>query len=125
MSDPATEAALREMSRSIGGLESTVKTLVSTWQSQEVSATQGRRDLYQKFDAMASQVFELKTKLESALSDITELKPSVAAFESAKQQAAGAQKVGKWIWGFLTLGGGSIGWMLANWVTLGPKPPLH
>jgi hypothetical protein len=125
MSDPATQAALREMSRSIGGLESTVKTLVLTWQSQEASASQGRRDLHAKFDGLAEKVSGLTSKVDTAIKDIIEIKPSVDAFESAKEQARGAQKLGKWIWGLLTLTGGGIGWMLANWITIGPKPPLH
>lgn len=125
MTDPTTEAALREMSRSIGGLESTVKTLVSTWQAQEASATQGRRDLHQKFDAISEKVTNLANKLDTAIKDITEIKPSVAAFEDAKEQAKGAQKLGKGIWGALLFSGGLIGWMIANWITITPKPPIH
>lgn len=125
MSDPATEAALREISRSMGGLESTVKSLVSTWQSQEASASQGRRDLHQKFDALAEKVTGLAAKVDKAMADITEIKPSVEAFENAKAQAIGAQKLGKWIWAALPFAGGGIGWMLANWITITPKPPLH
>lgn len=125
MSDPATEAALREMSRTIGGLESTVKTLVSTWQSQEATASQGRRDLHQKFEALAEKVGAMAAKVDTAIKDITEIRPSVEAFESAKAQAIGAQKLGKWIWAALTVAGGGIGWMIANWITITPKPPLH
>ena len=129
MSDPQTQAALREMSHMIGGLESTVKSLVATWQSQEANASLGRRDLHQKFDAMRDDFYKLTHQVTGALKDIAEIKPSVDAFENARQQAKGAQRLGKWIWGGLTfggLGGGSIlGWMLANWVNLGPKPPLH
>lgn len=125
MSDPATEAALREMSRTIGGLESTVKTLVSTWQSQEATASQGRRDLHQKFEALAEKVGAMAAKVDTAIKDITEIRPSVEAFENAKAQAIGAQKLGKWIWAALPFAGGGIGWAIANWITIAPKPPLH
>jgi outer membrane murein-binding lipoprotein Lpp len=129
MSDPETEAALREMSRSIGGLESTVKSLVSTWQSQETNASQGRRDLHTKFDALSEKVTGLTAKVDTAIRDITLIKPSVQAFENAKEQAIGAQRLGKGIWAaLLFLGGGSgagLTWVIANWVTIGPKPPLH
>jgi outer membrane murein-binding lipoprotein Lpp len=123
MSDQSTDTALREMSRSIGGLESTVKLMVSTWQQQEASASQGRRDLHSKFDTLAEKVSGLGSKVDTAVKDINEIKPSVQAFETAKEQARGAQKLGKWIWAVLTLSGGAIGWMLANWITIGPK--LH
>ena len=58
MSDEALREVNRtivEMSRAIGALESTVKTLTTTWQSQEVSVAQGRRDLHRKFDGLASR----------------------------------------------------------------------
>ena len=58
MSDEALREVNRtivEMSRAIGGLESTVKTLTTTWQSQEAGASQGRRDLHQKFDGLCGQ----------------------------------------------------------------------
>src|SRR4051812_43413979 len=125
MSDPTTEAALRDMSRSIGGLESTVKTLVSTWQSQEAAASQGRRDLHQKVETMRDDVQKLGARVEVALKDIADIKPSVEAFENAKLQVRGAQTLGKFIWGGLAFAGGGIGWMLANWITVTPKPPLH
>ncbi len=119
------EAALREMSRSIGGLESTVKNLMTMWQQQEQSASQGRRDLHQKFDTVVKDVAGLTVQVQEAVKDLVEIKPAVKAFENAREQARGAQKVGKWIWAVLTLSGGAIGWMLANWITIGPKPPLH
>lgn len=125
MSDDATQAALREMSRSIGGLESTVKTLLTTWQSQDASASQGRRDLHQKFDAVRQEVSGLAAQVATAVKDIADIKPSVEAFKNARQQAQGAQKLGKFIWAGLVFSGGGIGWMLANWITIGPKPPLH
>jgi hypothetical protein len=90
---------------------------------------QGRRDLHQKFDALAEKVSGLAAKLDTAIKDITEIKPSVEAFEKARAQAIGTQKVGKWIWAGLTFSGlgsgGVLGWMLASWITIGPKPPMH
>lgn len=119
------DQALREMSHAIGGLESTVKSMVSTWQQQEASASQGRRDLHHKFDAMRDELHQLGTKVAGALDDIAELKPSVKAFENAKAQAQGAQTLGKWIWGAIGLAGTGLGWALANWISITPKPPLH
>ena len=125
MSDEHTEAALREMSRSIGGLESTVKSLVTTWQAQEANASQGRRDLHQKFDSISEKVTGLSATVAAAVKDITDIKPSVQAFNDAKQQAKGAQMLGKVIWSILFLTGGGLGWVIANWITISPKPPLH
>lgn len=121
MSDADTQAALREMSRSIGGLESTVKTMVTTWQSQEAVATQGRRDLHQKVDALRGELHDMGSTLAGAIRDIAAMKPSVEAFENAKAQALGAQKFGKWLWGIAALVSGAVGWILSNWITITPK----
>lgn len=125
MTDGSNEAALREMSRTIGGLESTVKSMLQTWQSQEAAASQGRRDLHMKFDNLSDKVTGLASKVDIAILDITAIKPSVEAFDNAKQRAMGAQTLGRWIWGLLLLMGGSFGWVLANWITISPKIPPH
>lgn len=119
------QAALREMARTIGGLESTVKNLVTTWQSQEASASQGRRDLHRKVDELREDLHQVGNQVAGALKDIADIKPSVEAFENAKAQAIGAQKLGKWIWAALPFAGGGIGWAIANWITITPRPPLH
>jgi hypothetical protein len=123
MSDDATQAALREMSHQIGGLEATVKTLVSTWQSQEATASAGRTNVHTKLEAIGEKVTVLTGRVDEAIKDITEIKPSVEAFENAKTQAIGAQKLGKLIWLLLTFAGGGIGWAIANWITITPRPP--
>jgi uncharacterized protein YoxC len=125
MTDASTEAALRDMNRSIGGLESTVKNLMTMWQQQEQAATQGRRDLHQKFDVVVKDVSGLTVKLDAAVKDISEIKPSVRAFENAKEQAKGAQTLGRWIWGLLVFIGGCAGWAISSWISIAPKPPLH
>ena len=118
MSDPDTEAALREMSRWIGSSRHRCGSLVQTWQAQEASASQGRRDLHQKFEALRGEFHAVATQVAGALKDIADIKPSVQAFENAKAQAKGAQMLGKIIWGILLFAGGGIGWMLANWITI-------
>jgi archaellum component FlaC len=118
MSDPDTQAALREMSRSIGGLESTVKTLVTTWQSQEQQASQGRRDLHAKVDALKDEVKSYGQQLAAAVKDINDMKPTVDGIVVAKQQAAGVGKLGKALGTvavFLS-GGGAGAWIL-SWFT--------
>lgn len=123
------EAALREinrtiieMSRAMGGLESTVKTLTQTWQTQDAEATQGRRDLRQRFEALSGKVGELGGKVDRALTELGEIKPSVEAFENAKQQAVGGLKLGKLLWMGLPFGGGGlITWFLTHWAN-GPRP---
>jgi hypothetical protein len=70
---------------------------------------------------MRDEMHQLRSKVEGALSDIAEIKPSVEAFRDAKAQAIGAQKFGKWIWAALPLAGGGLVWALTHWVSIGPK----
>lgn len=108
------QAAMRDMARSIGGLESTVKTLVETWRAQEQGASSARRVLHQKFDQLQTEVHGFGTQLAGALKDIAEMKPTVDAVETAKQRAIGAGLVGKALWaiGGAMIAGGA--WLLSH-----------
>ena len=64
--------------------------------------------------------------MDAAVKDIGEIKPSVEAFENAKQQAVGGLKLGKAVWLALPFGGGGlIAWLLAHFLGGGPKPPIQ
>lgn len=123
MSEASTEVALREISRSLGGLESTVDNLVQTWERQEATASAGRAALYAKFDTIQTQVGALHVKVEMALKGLAEISPSVKAFEVARERAKGAQTLGKFLWAAILSAGGLIGWAAAHWVKVGAPPP--
>ena len=114
MNDPDTHAALSDMARSIGGLESTVKSLTSTWQAQEEAASSARRELHRKFETLSEKVSGLTNKVEMILGDLVDIKPTVAAVEMAKQRAIGAGLLGKLLW---AVGGGLIAagaWLISH-----------
>lgn len=114
MSDPDTQAALRDMARSIGGLESTVKTLVDTWRNQEQAASSGRRVLHEKFDQLQGEVHNFGHQLAGVMKDIAVMKPTIAAVETAKQRAIGAGMLGKALW---AIGGAMVAvgiWLLSH-----------
>ncbi|MBR0695935.1 DUF1515 domain-containing protein [Bradyrhizobium lablabi] len=111
-------AALLQMAGKIGGLESSVKTMVSTWQSQEALATQGRRDLHQKVETLRNELQVMSAQLASAMKDIAEMKPSVEAFDRVKERAAGARWAGKWVYVIgMALSGGVV-WIVTNLVDI-------
>jgi hypothetical protein len=67
----------------------------------------------------------LAGKVDKALGDLAEMKPSVEAFENAKLQAIGGLKLGKLIWVALPFGGGGLAaWLMTHWMA-GPKPPIQ
>ncbi|WP_018456789.1 DUF1515 family protein [Bradyrhizobium sp. WSM4349] len=117
--DAATQAALLTMAKSLGGLESTVAGLVSQWRSQDEKASQGRRDLHQKIDAMRTEMQELDGLLKGAIKDIADMKPTVEAVENAKQQAVGASKASVWLWRLAIFISGGAAWVIANYLKVG------
>ncbi|SDC06007.1 hypothetical protein SAMN05216337_1001152 [Bradyrhizobium brasilense] len=133
MSDDV-QGALREMAEKIGALSSSVSSLTSTWQQQEAKASDGRRDLHNKVDALRSevsnkvaglekQVTELGAKVATAIDDIADMKPSVEAFNDVKQQAAGARWLGKLLWGAAVFASGGVVWIITNIVDIHFKTP--
>lgn len=117
--ESATHAALLAMAKSLGGLESTVAGLVSQWRSQDEKASQGRRDLHQKIDAMRGEMQELDGLLKEAIKDIAAMKPTVEAVENAKQQAVGVSKASVWLWRLAIFLSGGAAWVLANYLKVG------
>lgn len=121
--EQSIQAALREMAKSIGGLESTVTTLTRQWRDQDEKASLGRRDLHQKIDALVADLRTLEGLVKAAISDIAIMKPIVDAVEDAKMQAVGVVKAGRWVhWLIFGSGGGAfVLWVASHFVTLGWK----
>ncbi|WBL75586.1 DUF1515 domain-containing protein [Bradyrhizobium xenonodulans] len=128
MSDDV-QAALRDMARSIGALESTVKTMTSTWQQQEQSASSGRRELHQKVDALRADVSAkvdgmrndmtlMGGQLATAIKDISEMKPVVEAVEVVKQRAVGASWVSIWLYRIAIIASGGAAWVVVKYLNI-------
>lgn len=114
-----TEAALRDMARAIGALESTVKSLTQQWRDQDEKASLGRRDMHQKLDGVLRELRTLDALVKQAIVDIAFMKPIVSTVEVAKLQAQGAVKAGRWIYWVLTGGGGAtLLWVASHFLVL-------
>lgn len=101
-----TDGAIHQVSADIGGLKTAIEMMTSTWQAQEKSATDGRRSLHDKFDALSKDVVRLTAEVENVSKDINTIKPAVEAFKSARDQQIGAQRLGKMLWAaFIGLAG--------------------
>lgn len=114
MSEGDVQSALREMAGQIGSLGATVKSIEATWRQQDAAATEGRRELHRKFEAMTDKVSTLSGRVEEILKDILNMKPIVREVETAKQRAIGAGMAGKALW---AIGGAMIAggiWLLSH-----------
>lgn len=116
--DVDTQAALRQMAEKIGDLTGTVRGLVDTWTRQEESASQGRRDLHAKVDAVNTKVTEVGATLAGVIKDVAEMKPDVTKFREMRTEARGAGKLGKAMWGLAVFLSCGFGWILSNWLTI-------
>jgi uncharacterized protein YlxW (UPF0749 family) len=125
MSDSDTQAVLRDVCSQVAALTATVKLMTDTWRLQEAGASAGRKEVYQKLEAVKDQVTSLENEVGGLSKEVAVIAPSVKAFDNAVQQAKGAKTLGKIIWGLIGLSGMGIGWVLANWISITPKIPPH
>jgi len=70
---------IHEMSRAIGSLESSAKTLTTTWAEQDREATEGRRLLHAKIDDLKSQQATLAAQVAQQTSKLAEVEPAINA----------------------------------------------
>ncbi|WP_038381061.1 DUF1515 family protein [Bradyrhizobium elkanii] len=114
----SVNAALLQMAAKIGGLESTVSTLLQTWQRMEEKASEGRKDLHQKVEALRADVTTMGAQISTATKDIAEMKPTVQAVQNVRVQADGVRNVSRWLyWAAVGLTGGVV-WGVNNFVDI-------
>jgi outer membrane murein-binding lipoprotein Lpp len=118
-----TDGAIHQVSADIGGLKASVEMLMTTWQAQEKSATDGRRSLHDKFDLLSKDVIRLTAEVENLAKDLGVIKPAIDAFKTARDRQDGAQWMGKLVWGaFLGLAGVAGGFVVEFFHI---RPPGH
>ena len=114
----ADDGAVHEMSRAIGSLEASVRSLNERWEERERSAAEGRRVLHAKFDALRDNVSDLASEVSGVTEKLASIEPEIKTFEEARLQAIGAQKLGKWIWWVLLGVAGAAGSMITWFLNL-------
>ncbi|MET4187630.1 ABC-type transporter Mla subunit MlaD [Bradyrhizobium sp. JR1.7] len=119
-----------EVHQMIGGLKATVdhlnttvRDLMTMWSTQEKNASEGRRILHEKVDALKDSAQELTNRVSSIETTLVDIKPAVEEFESQRDQQKGALKLGKIIYAALTAAAGAAGWGLAHFFGSAPLPP--
>lgn len=98
--------------RALGRLEASVSGLKEQWERQDNAATEGRRELYRRFDALRDQVIETKNRVDRAMEKITLMEPAVQLFRDGQQQLTGASRAAKVLWAALVACAGIVGWAI-------------
>ena len=116
----STPQELHEMSRVVGGLQNAVETMTTMWATQDAAATQGRRVLHDKLEAireeMMAKVSTLTYRVDSMGVQINLIEPSVKAFNDETLRQEGAKRLGKWVIGGMTTVAGMVGWGVHEFV---------
>lgn len=111
-----TGGEIHQVSAELGSLKTAVEMMTDTWKAQEQSASEGRRLLHTKFDDVRNEVTKLTSRVDEMSRDITEIKPAIEVFKSARERQLGAQWMGKLIWvAFIGLAG-VAGGMIAKFL---------
>ncbi|ODM77813.1 DUF1515 family protein [Bradyrhizobium elkanii] len=117
----SVNAALLQMAAKIGGLESTVSTLLQTWQRMEEKASEGRKDLHRKVDDLRADMTAMGAQVATATKEIADMKPTVQAVQNVRVQADGVRNVSRWLyWVAVGLSGGVV-WVVTNFVDIHVK----
>jgi len=72
-----SDTPIHDMSRAVGALESSVKTLTATWARQDAQATEGRRLLHGKVDELRTQQAILTGQVAQQTQELAEVKPAL------------------------------------------------
>ena len=107
MSDPQE---LHEMSRVVGGLQNAVETMTKMWARQDAAATQGRRVLHDKLEALGKEMIILARRVDSMAVQINLIEPSVKVFNDDRLREEGSKRLGKMLVGAISVAAGGIGW---------------
>lgn len=98
-----------EFSSKIGGLLATVTNLNQNWERNDRDATEGRRVLHGKVDALVSEVGRLSARVDHMSGELAAIKPQVATFDQQHQREIGSRKTLAAIWGVLFALAGAAG----------------
>lgn len=116
--------SIHEISRLLGGLQAEVKNLTDTWRHQDREASEGRKRLHDKVDALASQQGTLANKVEQQTKELAEVKPAIKRFETERQRREGANSLLKLLWVGIVAFATGLGYV-AHELLLYFWPPKH
>lgn len=128
MADEALHQLIGKLTEAAENSKNTLQHLMRMWENQEKNASEGRRILHEKVDAMNTSVVALTGRVTSVETTLTKVQPAVKEFESQREQQKGAMKVGKVIWAAMLAACGTMGTAIgygAAHLFGGSPPPGH
>lgn len=98
-----------QVAQALGDLQGTVRGMAEQWHRQEEAATNGRRALYERFEALSNQMGLISGQVTGLTADIAEIKRDVEnqimpTIDNVKARAAhrdGMLLAGRLFWGLV------------------------
>lgn len=104
-----SDGEIHELSRVVGGLETSIENFKATWREQDRKATESRRELYKEMTKLRVEFGQMQQRIEP----LTALQNRVDVLTAAKHQAQGAVWMARLIFGVLC---GVVGALIAKLV---------
>jgi hypothetical protein len=106
-----THNELAELYRIVGGLQASVDAmrgqvsdLMTQWRTQENNASQGRRQVYEKVDALGTQVTVLTTRVDGIAKTYAEVDAFRETATAERHEKIGSKKTIAVIWSVIVAG---------------------
>lgn len=110
---------LHELSRAIGSLEANVRTLAEELKEEREGAAEHRRDLREVISSLSQSVRTLADQVH-------EIRPIVLQYREQRDEAKGAARYRKWLWGIVGAAGATLLSVALDLMKmLGFRPPPH
>ena len=124
-----TDGTIHQVSAEVGGLKADVKNLqrsieamTNMWRQQETAASDGRRLLHDKVEAVRTEVVDLKRDVQGVTEQFSEIRPAIDEFKNQRQRQIGAKSLGRYLWTAMLGAAGGFGWLVHEWLNMGaPK----
>lgn len=119
------------LSRALGDLQGTVRSLSEQWRRQDEAASSGRQALYERFEMLSSQMLRMSGALDVVSQEVAELRndiktdimPTVDAYRLEVARRLGVLWAGRMIWTFLLGIAGAIGFAVHELLQFLTKKP--
>lgn len=104
--DKSVERALGDLEGTVRAQTGTIKNLTDEWARRDDAATEGRRSLYLRFEALSTQVTASLISIDVLKKDFEEFKqyvhkeimPTIAAYKLADARRAGMWLMSRLFW---------------------------
>jgi hypothetical protein len=119
------------VSRALGELQGTVRSMADQWRRQDEIANAGRLALYERFESLSMQMLRMSGALDAVTQDVAELrndvnneiKPAIDSYRLEAARRLGVLWAGRTMWTFMVGIAGAVGFAAHEMVQFFTRKP--